>query len=179
MDFGLCSLSFTEAPPLLKVLNYNRLEDSKVETVVTRRPAHFLQIVDGRGRWVPVSSLEPWKPRVISVPLVAQRQHGILSVASSLRKAFLGRAKVLKEESGVVVGKIRVKIVKPWGPVRNGWLCPHCELEHWGSVACFLNETDRKAFGKLVFMNTHVACLLRLKSSSVEVAKTRAGSAWM
>ena len=61
--------------------------------------------------------------------------------------------------------------------------CPYClredkKLQHWGSVACFLDLKDRRALGVCVLMNTHVKSQLRMQSEAAKVAAAREGREW-
>ena len=112
-------------------------------------PPHVLQLdPDGKGKWVALAP-ELWRcPKELPVLPAAQAQHGLLSAVGSLRRAFLARESPQKHGSKAVVGEVPVI----GGSIQRGYACPYClreerKLQHWGSVACFLDLKDHRAAG--------------------------------
>ena len=80
------------------------------------------------------------------------------------------------------------------GEIQRGFLCSHCMrcedaqpnspppvpmgIQHWGSVACFLNSEERRRVGWFLFMKTWVPSLLRLKAEVAKTAAEREGRDW-
>lgn len=157
-----------------------RLADKPVLSVTTRGPPHVLQLdPEGEGKWVALAP-ELWRgPKALPVLPAAQAQHGLLSVVGSLRRAFLARESPLKHGSKAVAGEVPVI----GGSIQRGFACPYClreerKLQHWGSVACFLDLKDRRAVGVCVLMNTHVEYQLRVQSGAAKTAAAREGRGW-
>ena len=166
---------------LMELRGVQRLADKPVLSVTTRGPPHVLQLdPDGQGKWVALAP-ELWRgPKVLPVLPAAQAQHGLLSVVGSLRRAFLARESQLKHGSKAVVGEVPVI----GGSIQRGFACPYClredrKLQHWGSVACFLDLKDRRAVGVCVLMNTHAKYQLRVKSGAAKTAAAREGREWV
>ena len=126
--------------------------------------------------------LTSWSGKLSPTPIhgpapnrkVVQSQHGLISIIRSLCRAFFGRECNWKKCSGAVEGEVPVK----GGAIQRGFVCPHCvrddrNLQHWGSVSCFLTVRERKAF-----MNTFTRTLLRLNSAVAQAASKREGRVW-
>jgi len=157
-----------------------RLKDHAVGKVATRGPPQVLRLdPQGKGKWVPLAP-ELWGgPKTLKVHPAAQAQHGLLSVVGSLRRALLARESPLKHGSKAVVSEVPVV----GGSIQRGFACPYClreerKLQHWGSVACFLDLKDRRAVGVCVLMNTHAKSLLRMESWAAKTAAAREGREW-
>ena len=113
--------------------------------------------------------------KTISLRPTAKKK-GLLTAASSLREAFLGRESPWKPGSGAIEGEVTTK----GGRVQRGLACPYCirdgrKLEHWGSFSCLLGPKDRKG-AHFLFVDAHVGRLLRLESAAVDAAAKREGS---
>jgi hypothetical protein len=168
----------------LKINGINRVQDKSVATVMTRSSPRHLKLRDessftGELEWETVTNPNACSgPKLLNVAKVVQSQHGLISIIRSLCRAFFGRECSWKKCSGAVEGEVPVK----GGAIQRGFVCPHCvrddrNLQHWGSVSCFLTVRERKAIG-CIFMNTYTRTLLRLNSAVAQAASKREGRVW-
>jgi hypothetical protein len=152
--------------------NRDRLANKPVTMVLSRGPFRVLR----DSQWIIVPGL---RNKELKVHANAQAQHGLLSVVASLRRAFFSRENPWKHGTGAVEGQVTVR----GGAIQRGFSCPYClrdgrKLQHWGCVACFLDERSRKAIGACVLMNTLTRSLLRQKSETAKTAAAREGCEW-
>ena len=171
-----------------KVENIRREQLSKadktIKTVVIRRQMMFVKKVvvwEGipidTGDWVVKPQHEQHPPREVVVKAEAQAVLGLLSTTHTFRRFFLARESPWKPGTGPVVGQVRCES----GEVRRGFSCRWClrdpnfgsssppapptNLQHWGSVACFLNAEER-AGAAFLFMNTHTTSTFAAKTAA-------------
>lgn len=170
----------------------NTKASPKVETVLARRSRFRLVIIgmcDGKSgkqiaeyKWQ-TALQQQWK--LIPVHRDAQVVFGLLVTITSVRGAFLARESPWKPGTGVVVGEVSITNRKA---IMRGHACDYClrdpyfsskhppapplKLQHWGSVACFLDLVDRKALGVLLFMHTRTTRTHAFKVAAVRQGKS-------
>ena len=158
--------------------------DKTIKTVVIRRQMMFVKKVvvwEGipidTGDWVVKPQHEQHPPREVVVKAEAQAVLGLLSTTHTFRRFFLARESPWKPGTGPVVGQVRCES----GEVRRGFACRWClrdpnfgsssppapptNLQHWGSVACFLNAEERAGVAFL-FMNTRTTSTFAAKTAA-------------
>jgi hypothetical protein len=137
--------------------------DKKTTSVVIKR---WLELVfdehTGKAEWVATTARGP---KTVAVHTNAQVVHGLVRIVRSLRSFLFSRESPWKPGTGPVEGQVSCM-----GKVQRGAACSRClrdpncgtssppapptRLQHWGSVACFLDLGDLQRIGWLLFCPT-------------------------